>query len=466
MVLANLNITIQREKEEKDERDIIYGRHSILLFIVILSMVTISILFVSPVSALGDYKFDIAANVGGVDNYTKHWSNIYPPDPRANIIVYTFADNLSFKRMSGLGFVYVTYDPKGIPVAVNRTDVFKRNYDPSVVYYILHPKIDWIEGEYKIRIIVYNKIDREEEAWEDITTDPYGIAQDVEKYKEFYETGGNAEDLGILRDLGDPVGAGTLYFNIDKSVTIYPPDRFLLHDVRFIDDKTERILGEQLKVEVKVDNNYVEDGSFKLALLVDNSIVSTQDVSVKGKSTSTITFEAKAGKLGEFKLHFGADTPDVKFRDAELTFSIKNESETTRLDVPRFEIKSMNIDKEFVPSGSSVIVSVGVVNNGKAGNKTVTIYSNRIPVGSADVTLQYLEEMTIDIPIVLKDMGINKITVSDAPQLYRNVFVQEAEVQKSVIQKRLEENPIKVSAVVVFLIFAVVLYFLRKKLFK
>jgi len=417
-------------------------------------------------SALGEYKFDFASKVAGPGNYTKHWSNTYPPDPNADIIIYSEVSNLTYKRMSALSFLYVVYDPYDNVVAVQKLDSFKRSYEPNVVYYTLHPQSDWIEGVYKVRVVIYDKIDRD--AFDDkITNDPFGIGNDPDKYKTFYETGANAEEMGVLLDLGNPVAQAVLNFRIDKSVTLYPPDRFLLHDVRFIDNSTERIMGERLKIEVKMDNNYKDDGNIKLAMLVDNAVVSTQEITVKGLSTSTVLFDAKAGKIGTFRLHFGADTPDMKYSNAELTFSIKNETDTTKLETTKISITGMNVNKEFVAIGSNVTVSVTALNNGKSGDKIITVYSNREPVGSAELNLQYLEEKTIEIPITLKTMGINKITVSDAPQLFRNVFVQEGEAgaaQGDTILSRLKESPLKVSMVFVFLVFATTLYYVRMKL--
>jgi hypothetical protein len=290
-------------------------------------------------------------------------------------------------------------------------------------------------------------------------------------YKIFYDTGANAKDLGVLKDLGDPVARAVLNFKIDKTASIYPPDRFLLHDVHFVDGSTDRILGEKLQVEVKIDNKYKEDGDIKLAMLVDNSLVATKDVIAKGLNTTTVIFDAKAGKLGTFKLHFGADTSDLKYSNAELTFNIKNESESSRLDIPDIKITGMNIDKEFVGLGENITVSITTINNGKTGNKTITVYSNRIPVGSAEINLKFLEEKTVEIPVTLQTMGINKITVSDAPQLFRNVFLQEAKestVEASPlldpILGRIKENSLKVSMVVIFIIFAGMLFYVRNKL--
>lgn len=458
---------VKNDVENNMERNVIYdGKYERKYCIVILLALVVFMLFSYPVFALGDFKFDFATKVESVYNYTKHWSNTYPPDSNVSIIIYSYTGNVSFKRMSAISYVYVTYDPLGSVVAIDRKDMFQRNYEPLVYYYIFHPRSDWTEGNYNTRIVVFNRVDKDEDVWKNITNDPVGIATYIEKYKKFYETGENADSIGVLRGLGSPIRQDVLYFKIDKSASIYPPDRFLIHDLAFVDGKFERILGEQLKIEVKVDNNYVDDGTFKMALLVDNDIVATQDVTVKGHDTSTVIFAAKAGKPGSFKLNIGTDTPDTKMRDAELMFTIKNETESTRLDIPKIEVTSMNIDKEFVPIGSNVTVSVAAVNNGKTGNKIITIYSNKIPVGSTTVDLQYLEEKTVEISITLNKMGLNKITVSDAPQLYRNVFVQENIAQKSPVQRRIEENPLKVSAVVVLIVFAVVLYYLRKRLLK
>ena len=426
------------------------------------------VLMLAPlVSAEGEYLFDIASRVSSENNYTKHWSNTYPPDPKADIIIYSAAFNKSYKRLSALGFLYVVYDPYDNIVAVEKISSFKRSYDPNIVFYTLHPKTDWIEGNYRVRVLVYDMVDREAFD-ENVSNNPFGIGIDPEKYKIFYDTGANAKDLGVVKDLGDTVANAVLNFKIDKKVTLYPPDRFLLHDVRFIDDITDRILGETLQIEVKIDNNYKDDGDIKLAMLVDNNLVSTKEVTAKGQSTSTVLFEAKAGKLGNFKLHFGADTPDLKYRNAELMFTIKNESESTRIELTQVKITGMNVNKEFSAINENVTVSVTAINNGKTGSKNITVYSNRFPVGFAEIQLQYLEEKTFEIPVNLKGMGINKITVSDAPQLFRNVFVQEAGAVASTDELnlfgRIKENILKVSIVVVFLVFAVILYYVRNKL--
>ena len=435
-------------------------------YINILILLATALILLVPASAAGEYRFDFATQVAGDgSSYTKHWSDTYPPDPKADIIIYSAAYNMSYKRMSAVSFLYVVYDPMNNIVAVEKIDSFKRSYDPNIVYYTLHPQSDWIEGNYRVKILVYDRIDRD--AFDEkIISDPFGIGVDPDKYKTFYETGGNAEDIGVLLQLGNPVANAVLNFKIDKSASLYPPDRFLLHDVRFVDNDTERVIGENLKIEVKVDNNYKDDGTIKLAMLVDNSLVSTRDVTVKGLSTSTVTFSAKAGKTGTFKLHFGADTSDMKQRDAELVFSIKNESDATKLDVPKITITGMNLDKEFASPGENVTVSVTANNNGKVGSKTITVYSNRAPVGTSEVYLQYLEEKTVQIPINLESTGINRITVSDAPQLFRNVFVQEAgaSAQPNPIVERVTENPLRLSALMVFLVFAGTLYYIRKRL--
>jgi hypothetical protein len=433
-----------------------------------ISISIIILLLLSPlVSAQGEFLFDLASKIKNEGTYEKHWSATYPPDPKADIIVYSEARNMAYKRLSALGFVYAVYDPMNNIVAVEKISSFKRSYDPNIIYYTLHPKTDWIEGDYKIKIIVFDMVDRQAYD-ENVSDDPFAIGIDPDKYKVFYDTGANAKDLGVLRDLGDPVARAVINFKIDKNVTLYPPDRLLLHDVRFVDDSTDRIIGEKLKIEIKVDNNYKDDAQIKLAMLVDNTLAATNEVTVKGLNTSTVIFDAKAGKLGTFKLHFGADSPDVKYRNAELTFTIKNETDSTRLpELPQIKITGMNVNKEFAGVGENVTVSVQVINNAKTGNKTITVYSNRVPIGSSDISLQYMEEKTVEIPVNLQNIGINKITVSDAPQLFRNVFVQEGGAvssESSPILDRIKENTLKISMVLVFLVFAGMLFYVRKKL--
>ncbi|HEY9245650.1 MAG TPA: hypothetical protein VIO11_02275 [Candidatus Methanoperedens sp.] len=433
--------------------------------VLLLMGLALFILHASTASAQGDFRFDLAAKVAGNDNYTKHWSRTFPPDPKADIIIYSAAFNMSYKRMSALSFTYVTYDPLGNVVDVEKKDFFKRNYEPTVNYYVMHPGSDWIEGNYNTRIVVFDRIDRDSEEWEKLTNDPVGIANDVDKYKTFYENGGNAQDMGLLRSIGFPVAQAILNFRIDRSATLYPPDRFLLHDVRFADDNNERILGENLKVEVKVTNNYRDDGTIKLAMLIDNNIASAKDITVKGLNTSTVIFDARAGKVGTFNLKFGSDTQDVKYSRAELMFSIKNETDSSRLNMPKITVTAMNIDKEFVPVGENVTLSVTLVNNGRSGSKNITVYSNKVPVGTADVSLEFLEEKTLTIPITLKNTGINKITVTDAPSLYRNVFVEEAETPgANPVVQQLVNNPVKLSMVMVFIMFAGILFYVRRRL--
>lgn len=430
-------------------------------------MIITFLLFFHPASA-ASFKFDFVARIAGSDNYTKHWSDTYPPDPKADIIISSAAYDVAYRRMSALSFLYTVYDPMDNIVAIGKQDSFKRSYDPVIVYYTINPESDWLEGNYRVRVQVYDRIDRR--AYNDfinsMASDQSAIVNSTDTYKTFFEIGSNAQDEGVLVSPGNLISQADLNFKIDKSVTVYPPDRFLLHDVRFTDDTTERIIGERLQVEVKLDNNYKDDGTVKLAMLVDNNVVATKEVQVKGFSNSTIIFDAKAGKPGTFKLHFGTDSPDVKYSNAELSFSIKNENDSMKLDTPKITITAMNVDKEFVATGETANVSVSAINNGKAGSKTITVYSNKIPVGSTEVNLQYMEEKQVLIPITLNAMGINKITVSDEASLFRNVFVQEpdSKLVKNPIVLRLEDNPLKVSMVLVFMVFAGVLYSIRKKL--
>lgn len=437
----------------------LYMKYPIILIIVLF-------LFMPLVSAQGEFLFDFAAKAQTDNSYIKHWSSTYPPDQSAEIIIYTSAINMNYKRLSALGFIYVVYDPMNNIVAVEKITSFKRSYDPNIIYYTLHPKTDWVEGNYKVNIIVFDMVDRE--AFDEkVTNDPFAIGIDPEKYKIFYDTGANAKELGVLKDLGEPAARAVLNFKIDKNASLYPPDRFLLHDVRFVDDSNERILGEKIRIEVKIDNNYKDDGELKIGMLIDNNLVSTKDVTIKGLNTSTVIFDAKAGKIGTFNLRFGSDNNDVKYRDAELTFTIKNETESTRLpELPQIKITGMNVNKEFIGIEENVTVSINAINNGKTGNKSVTVYSNNVPLGSKEIHLEYLEEKTVQITVNLRTTGLNKITISGAPQLYRNVFVQEEEagLKNNPIIDRIKGNSLKVSILVVCLIFAGILYRVRNKL--
>ena len=118
---------------------------------------------------------------------------------------------MAYKRLSALGFVYAVYDPMDNIVAVEKISSFKRSYDPNIVYYTLHPKTDWIEGNYKIKIVVFDMVDREAYD-ENVSSDPFAIGINPEMYKIFYDTGANAKDLGVLRDLGDPGCTGSIEF--------------------------------------------------------------------------------------------------------------------------------------------------------------------------------------------------------------------------------------------------------------
>lgn len=418
-------------------------------------------LSVQSASARGIYEFDFATQDTGLENYTKHWSNAYPPDPEANIIIYSAAYDLDYKRMSAVSFTYIISDRNDNIVKVDQFNSFNRNYEPNIIYYTFHPQSDWIEGIYKVEISVRDRIDQD--AYDDVI---HNVNLSIDGMKQFYETGENAEDLNVLYEVGQLVENVELYFEINKDVTVYPPDRFILHDVKFIDDNIERILGEKLKIEVKVDNNYKDEGTMELFLLVNSSVVTSQEITVKGYETATVVFDAKAGKIGEFKIHFAADSPDVKFKNAELKFSIIEEKDAISLNAPKFEITGMNPEKEFVEKGESISVSITAINNGKTGNKTITVYSNEVPIGSTEIYLQYLEEKTFNVPVTLENVGVNKITVSDAPQLYRNVFVQKPEtiLQKNPIVKKITGNSLKVAMVFVFMIFSGILYYIRKKL--
>jgi len=125
----------------------------------------------------------------------------------------------------------------------------------------------------------------------------------------------------------------------------------------------------------------------------------------------------------------------------------------------------MNVNKEFVSMGENVTVSVSAINNAKTGKQKLTVYANNAPVGSTEINLEYLEQKTVEIPIVLKSNGLNKITISSAPQLFRNVFVQEEQgITNNIVIEKIKGNSLKVSILIVFLLFAGMLYYVRNKL--
>ncbi|MDL5503276.1 MAG: hypothetical protein QSU88_08670, partial [Candidatus Methanoperedens sp.] len=171
--------------------------------------VLILLLFSPLVSAQGEFLFDLAAKSQSNGTYVKHWSATYPPDPKADIIVYSEAKDMAYKRLSALGFVYAVYDPMDNIVAVEKISSFKRSYDPNIVYYTLHPKADWMEGNYKIKIVVFDMVDREAYD-ENVSDDPFAIGINPDMYKTFYDTGANAKDLGVLRELGVPAARAVL----------------------------------------------------------------------------------------------------------------------------------------------------------------------------------------------------------------------------------------------------------------
>jgi hypothetical protein len=281
-----------------------------------LAILVLLMLFVfSSVNVANAAKSEIVSDVSGLRNYVPG-DNSYTHG--STLKVYTEMSDVNYEGFVFVEFVFIIEDPRGNVVSMDRMDVERRDYVDSA-YVVYSKKIPswWLYGKYKLEIYAYDRLNKAkirelERKVEDIRNieDLLDGNDDFDELEEFFESGSNADDLGVLKSFSDSEREKTrISFYVRRAEDIKPAESaeaerieeqvFTITGVGI--DKFTVKPGEPVSISVTVENRGVR-GTKTLTLVINGEKEAEESVTLGSMESKTLHFSVKRDLPGTYKV--------------------------------------------------------------------------------------------------------------------------------------------------------------------
>ena len=281
-----------------------------------LAILVLLMLFVfSSVNVANAAKAEIVSDVSGLRNYVPG-DNSYTHG--STLKVYTEMSDVNYEGFVFVEFVFIIEDPKGNVVSMDRMDVERRDYVDSA-YVVYSKKIPswWLYGKYKLEIYAYDRLNKAkirelERRVEDTRNieDLLDGNDDFDDLEEFFESGSNADDLGVLKSFSDSEREKTrISFYVRRAEDITPTESA---EAERIEEQGFTITGvgidkftvppnETVTISVTVENRGVR-GTKKLTLVINGEKEAEESVTLGSMESKTLHFLVKKDLPGTYKV--------------------------------------------------------------------------------------------------------------------------------------------------------------------
>jgi len=261
-------------------------------------------------------KAVIVSDADGLGNYTPRNLTF---THGSTLKVYAEMKDVNHKGFVRVDFVFVIKDPKGYPVAMDKLEVRRRDYE-SDAYVLYMKKIPnwWLYGTYQLDIYAYDRVDESKvrqikEDFEEKSITEIIESDEFDDYKGFFESGSDEDGIDIEKPLSDSKREHrTLTFSvvseeelrrIERARVAPSPTpakpRFVVMDVRT--SAFEIQPGESVYVYVVVKNEGAS-GTDTISLFLNDKKYADATVTLKENATITVPFEVKLYEEGFYKI--------------------------------------------------------------------------------------------------------------------------------------------------------------------
>ncbi|MCW7074761.1 MAG: hypothetical protein OCU24_02785 [Candidatus Methanospirare jalkutatii] len=261
-------------------------------------------------------KAVIVSDADGLGNYTPRNLTF---THGSTLKVYAEMKDVNHKGFVRVDFVFVIKDPKGYPVAMDKLEVRRRDYE-SDAYVLYTKKIPnwWLYGTYELDIYAYDRVDESKvrqikEDFESKSITEIIESDEFDDYKGFFESGSDEDGIDIEKPLSDSKREHrTLFFSvvseeelrrIERARVAPSPTpakpRFVVMDVRT--SAFEIQPGESVYVYVVVKNEGAS-GTDNISLFLNDKKYADATVTLKENATITVPFEVKLYEEGFYKI--------------------------------------------------------------------------------------------------------------------------------------------------------------------
>jgi len=181
----------------------------------------------------------------------------------------------------------------------------------------------------------------------------------------------------------------------------YPRPRYVIENFY---TPNELVLGEEMRVSVRVRNIGDADGRYSLSLFIGDDLADEKDAVVGVGKRKNVWFEVPVDYTpGNYQVSLGLGTGQSRRDDLENSVRILKPAE--------FEILGLSLDPDQVNFGDETTAVVEVSNVGEAeGSYTVNLEIEGIDELSKDITLRGETTKEVTFPFAVDDPGLHAVT--------------------------------------------------------
>lgn len=377
-------------------------------FFLMLVMMTI-LCTVSDVAGLENGYSRMVYNVSGLQNYSLHWNDRFPPD--SNLSIYVEADGINHRRAVGVDFIIIVRDSNNNIVNTEVIEHRYRNYQENdfAIYWKVTDK-DWEDGYYTAQIHIYDLLNDSimERYYDDVTTtltyetNETDTLPDIPYLNRGFILNNSWLDTTQHRAIMQK-------FWIDSYADKYPANRFTVDNMTM--EKLKVARNENVSIFVDVKNNFYDNGNVSLDVIMDGRNIGNVAISSDAFSSKLAVFNVSSDILGNHSVEIIPTSNNTMGNDLIGNFAVSEQEITT----PATSVyKDITIDNLSVRPNQTVVVTVTMVNTGKPGLLSVNLTVNGRPEGEQSAYLNFSEEKDVKFNITRSELGEYRVNVNNS----------------------------------------------------
>jgi hypothetical protein len=415
-------------------------------------------------SALGDVRAKIVVNVSGLQDYQLHWNDRFPPG--STLMIYAEADDVNHRRLVGVDYIFIIKDSNDNIVDATVYSSRYRDYrSDDFVKYQKQIDENLEDGTYTAEIHIFDLLNDStaEEDYNNITRSLLNQENDNTPSDITYIN--RSEIMNDADLMAHQYKKVVQPFYVDKYANKYPTNRFSVENMAL--NMYDIAPGVPVQVNTTAKNTFYDSGTVSMDLLLDGRTVDSFSSEIGAYGSKDITLNVPTEITSS--LEYGNHTIEIvptSDNTLGLDLSAILHVNQMQIEVPaKFYYSDIQTNKLSVKPNEVVVVTVRVENKGRAGNQSIGLLINNVPIEEKTVYVNSLENKDVNFSVSEKELGEYRVTVNNT-NLTKIFFVEAPEnvSQQPVNIVAVEEKQTpKIFIVSGLLILVILIYVIRKR---
>lgn len=427
----------------------------------ILWIIIYILIIVVPAAGVDGYS-RMVYNVSGLQNYSLHWNDRFPPDSNASI--YVEANGVNHRRLVGVDYIFIIRDSNFNIVDTEVKESRHSNYDNNdftVFSRLINDS--WEDGYYTTQIHIYDLLNDSlaEEYYENVTrtlvyeTNESDTLPDIPYMNRGFIINHSELDAAQHKVI-------IQRFWVDRYADKYPVNRFAVENLSL--QSISVAPNETTNVSVDLINNFYDNGTVLLDILLDGEKVNNLSIDIGAYSSKQINFNISSEKIGKHDIEIIPLSKNTMGYGLSTSFEVSEQE----IKIPAiFDYKDIMIDNLSVEPNQSVTITVTVENKGRSGSMPVSLLVNDVPEIEQTVYLNFSEEKDVKFNITKQDIGEYRVSLNNS-KLVKIFFVATKEAvpeQKGVVEEKKISKIYSILGLSILVILMIIArMYLRKKI--